>query len=91
MSNSFLNAFMPTLPWWFLALGLVGSAVWLSACRIRLWAVRKHKVERPRQALSRARDALATVIADPAVFGTARDQAVSAYEQVTAALTKEIE
>lgn len=87
--SSFLNSFMPTLPWWFLVLGLLALAAWGTVTRVRLWHAQQHQAVRPARALSCARDALATVIADPAVFGTARDQAVTAYEQVTEALIEE--
>ena len=88
--NSFLNSFMPTLPWWFLVLTLTVLASWLTLGRLHLWKVQQRRIDNPRRALRQAKDALATVIADPAIFGDARDQALSAYDSVTDALNKEI-
>jgi hypothetical protein len=89
--SSFLNAFMPTLPWWFLVLVLAVGTTWLTVRLVRLMAAKQRAVERPVKALQQAKDALATVISDPAVFGAARDQALSAYESVAGALKKEEE
>lgn len=88
---SFLNAFMPTLPWWFLAVVISGLAGWAVTARVRLWNAQRCRVERPVRALQQAKDALARVIADDAVFGEARSQALSAYESVGDALKKEKE
>lgn len=87
--SSFLNAFMPTLPWWFLVITLTGLASWATAARVRLWKAQQRRAERPVKALSQAKDALAAVISDSAVFGAARDQALSAYDSVSDALNKE--
>jgi len=90
MSNSFLNVFMPTLPWWFLVAALSGLAGWAVTVRVRLWNAQRHKIERPALALRQAKDVLATVISSGVFFGgEARDQALSAYESVTDALRKE--
>jgi hypothetical protein len=87
--NSFLNSFMPTLPWWFLVTGLLTALAFLARSWIRRWSALRRRVENPRKALRQAKNALATVISDPAVFGDARDQALSAYESVSDALKKE--
>jgi hypothetical protein len=84
--NSFLNAFMPVLPWLILVIGLLVAWVFLVIAWIRRWNAQRHQVERPGKALSQAKDALATVISDPAVFGDARNQALSAYASVADAL-----
>lgn len=91
MSSNFLNAFMPTLPWWFLGITLASLGLWLVMTAVRLMTAERRRVERPGNALRQAKDALATVIADPGVFGEARSQALSAYETVADALNKEIE
>lgn len=87
--SSFLNAFMPTLPWWFLVLVLAVGITWLTVRFVRLMTAAQHRIENPRFALRKAKNALATVISDPAVFGDARNQALSAYESVADALKKE--
>jgi hypothetical protein len=87
--NSFLNAFMPTLPWWFLCLVLLALCTWLAGTLVKMMNARRHQAERPVKALRQARDALAAVISDPFTGHTARDQAVAAYQAVTEALTKE--
>ncbi len=87
--ESFLNAFMPTLPWWFLVTGLLTVWVFVARAWIRLWNARRQQIERPARALRQAKDALATVISDEAVFGDARNQALSAYELVRDTLKKE--
>ena len=89
MTSSFLNAFMPTLPWWFLALTMTGLAAWAVTVRTRLWNAQRHRVQRPAKALRQAKDVLATVISSGVFFGDARDQALSAYESVADALKKE--
>ena len=87
-SNSFLNAFMPTLPWWFLVVAIVGLAAWAVVNRVRLWRAQRHQVERPGDALASARDALAIAISDPLAREETRKQAVDAYAAVTEALTQ---
>ena len=87
--NSFLNAFMPTLPWWFLVSVLVALSTWATYRFTRACIAQQRAAERPREALQQAKDALARVIADDAVFGDARSQALSAYESVGDALNKE--
>jgi threonine/homoserine/homoserine lactone efflux protein len=89
MGGSFLNSFMPTLPWWFLGIGLVSIAMWLAVTAVRLMTAEQRRVERPARALRQAKDALAAVISDSAVFGDARSQALSAYDSVADALKKE--
>jgi hypothetical protein len=89
MTNSFLNAFMPTLPWWFLVLAVTALGTWAVTVRTRLWNARRHQAERPAKALRQAKDVLATVISSGTFFGDARNQALSAYESVTDALKKE--
>lgn len=80
---------MPTLPWWFLAVTLTVLGAWATVRWVRLCLARQRQIERPAKALRQAKDALAVMIADPVVFGPAREQAVSAYESVTDALKKE--
>lgn len=89
--NSFLNAFMPTLPWWFLVITLVILATWAVVNRTRLWTARRHQAEHPGKALASARDALASVISDPLAEDSTRKQAVDAYAAVTEAITREKE
>ena len=86
--SSFLNSFMPTLPWWFLAVTLSAAATWAAVNRTRLWTARRHQVENPGKALASARDALASVISDPLAEDSTRKQAVDAYEAVTEAITR---
>jgi hypothetical protein len=71
----------------FLA-ALVALAVWLAVTRLRLWHTQQQRLLAPRKALSSARDALAAVITDPAVFGDARDKALAAYNEVSEALNQ---
>jgi hypothetical protein len=85
--NSFLNAFMPTLPWWFLATGLLTAWAFLARAWIRRWNAQRRQVENPGKALAIARDALATVISDPLAGEETRKQAVDAYDAVTVATT----
>ena len=86
--NSFLNAFMPTLPWWFLVVTLTALAVWAARAWVRQLNAQRHCAERPGRALARARDALASVISDPLARDETRRQAVDAYEAVTEAITR---
>ena len=91
MGNSFLDAFMPTLPWWFLVVTIVSLAACATVNRVRLWKAQKRQVEHPGKALARARDALAAVISDPLARDETRKQAVDAYEAVTEAITRKRE
>lgn len=84
--SSFLNAFMPTLPWWFLALALTALCAWAAVSRVRLWNAQRHRIEHSRKVLASARDALAIVISDPLAGEITRKQAVDAYEAVTEAV-----
>lgn len=88
--SSFLNAFMPALPWWFLVVALVSLATWATVNRVRLWQAQQRRAERPNKALAEARDALASVISDPLARDETRKQALSAYDCVADALKKEI-
>ncbi len=90
VGNSFLNAFMPTLPWWFLVVGLLTACGAVTRAWVRRLNAQRRRAERPRKALSCARDALARVIADPLVGNETHNQAVDAYEAVTESLKKEI-
>lgn len=87
--NNFLNSFMPTLPWWFLVIVLASLATWATVSRVRLWNAQRRRIEHPGKVLRQVKNVLATVISDAAVFGEARDQALSAYESVADALKKE--
>lgn len=89
-SSSFLTAFMPVLPWLILVAGLLIAWAFLARAWMQRWNAQRHQVESPRQALQQARDVLATVISSGMFFGDARDQAISAYEAVGKALSKEI-
>jgi hypothetical protein len=89
--SSFLNSFMPTLPWWFLVAFLCALATWAAVSRVRLWNAQRYRIEHSRKVLSDARDALASVISDPLAEELTRKQALAAYEAVTGAINKEIE
>ncbi len=90
MGNSFLNAFMPEVPWLMLVIGLLVAWAFIARAWVRRWDAQRRRAERPRKALSCARDALARVIADPLVGNDTHNQAVDAYEAVTESLKKEI-
>jgi hypothetical protein len=87
--SSFLNAFMPTLPWWFLVLALASLAAWATVTRVRLWHAQQLQAERPARALRQARDGLAAANSDPGLGDVNRDQVLAAYDAVKTALTKE--
>ena len=87
--SNLLNSFMPTLPWWFLVLALTGLTTWAVTTKARLYAAKRHRVEAGTRAWREIRDVLATVIADPAVTGEAREKALKAYDSVSRFLGKE--
>jgi hypothetical protein len=87
--SSFLNSFMPTLPWWFLVLVLTVLATWATVSRVKLWNAQRHRIEHSRKILTGARDALASTISDPLAEESTRKQAIDAYEAVTEAINRE--
>jgi hypothetical protein len=84
--SSFLNSFMPTLPWWFLVLALTALGTGATVNRVRLWNAQRHRIEHSRKVLAGARDALASTISDPLAGEGTRKQAVDAYEAITEAI-----
>lgn len=98
--GSFLDVVLPPLLLLALVAGLLAVAVFVAAGRLRLWASRRRAADcivekvldrgaAAHRALASARDALATVISDPGLSGDTRDQALTAYQAVTTAITKE--
>lgn len=75
----------------FVILAWSRARLWASARRSNDASLRKllDQSARCRYALTDARDALATVINDSALFGASRDQALSAYDAIREALKKE--
>jgi transcription initiation factor TFIIIB Brf1 subunit/transcription initiation factor TFIIB len=87
--QSFLDVVLPPLLLAAFGLFLCTVAAVLALARMRLWAARRRRVTGAREALSGARDALAAVISDPGLGASTRDQAVTAYQAVSTAITKE--
>lgn len=88
MSN-FLNALMPTLPWWFLVLVLTVLTSWAAVARVRLYSAKRRRIDEVRKSLSDARDIMATLVSDPGLAQAVRDRALASYEALTKALAKE--
>jgi hypothetical protein len=80
--NNFLDAFMPTLPWWFLVLGFLALVTWGVVTWIRLAGALRHRIEAQGKAWREARDVLAEIAIDPDVSAETREKALSAYSVV---------
>lgn len=87
--SSFLNAFMPVLPWLILVIGLLIAWTFVTVAWVRRFNAQRHRIEHSRKILAGARDALASVISDPLAGESTRKQAVDAYEAVTEAINRE--
>ena len=92
--NSFLDAFMPTLPLWFIAFSTAVAVALITRAWVRRWnaerreiEAERHRIEHPGKVLATARDALAAVISDPLTGDSTREQALAAYDAVTGAIT----
>jgi len=87
--NNFLDVVVPPLLLLVCVTVLTGTAIVLTAGRLRLYAVKRHRIDGARAALSRARDGLAAAISDPGLGDANRNQVMAAYDMVKTALTKE--
>lgn len=86
--SSFLNSFMPVLPWLILVIGLLIAWTFVTVAWVRRFNAQRHQIEHSRKILTGARDALASVISDPLAEESTRKQAVDAYEAVTEAINR---
>jgi hypothetical protein len=68
---------------------LLALGLWGTLSFVRGVNEQRRAVQQPRQALNLAKDALAAVISDAAVYGETRNSALNAYEKVSDALRKE--